>query len=79
VDPHVQRRGVGRQCLGRARALAAAWPADAIRLDAYEGAPGAGGFYRKCGFCERGRVTFRRTRLVFYELLLPRQEQALST
>lgn len=70
VDPQVQGRGIGRRCLEQARAVAAAWPADAIRLDAYDGEAGAGEFYRKCGFHERGRITYRRTPLVYYELLI---------
>ena len=70
VAPEFQRQGVGRRCLSEARALAAEWPADAIRLDAYAGAPGAGRFYERCGFRERGRVTYRRTPLIYYELLL---------
>jgi ribosomal protein S18 acetylase RimI-like enzyme len=70
VDPSVQRCGIGRRCLKQARTIAAASSADAIRLDAYDGEAGAGEFYRKCGFHERGRITFRKTPLVFYELLL---------
>jgi GNAT superfamily N-acetyltransferase len=70
VDPAMQRRGIGRRCLDRARRIAAEWPADAIRLDAYDGEAGAGEFYRKCGFHERGRITYRRTPLVYFEILL---------
>ena len=70
VDPRLQHRGIGRACLMEATRVAAEWPADAIRLDAYDGDAGAGGFYAKCGFTERGRVVFRKTRLVYYELLL---------
>ena len=42
----------------------------AIRLDAYKGPAGAGAFYAKCGFSERGRVSYRATRLIYYEMLL---------
>ena len=70
VLPGLQRRGIGRRCLQEARTIAAGWPADAIRLDAYDGPAGAGGFYAKCGFQERGRVTYRRTPLVYYEFVL---------
>jgi GNAT superfamily N-acetyltransferase len=70
VSPRWQRLGVGRRCLDRARILAHECDADAIRLDAYEGPAGAGEFYAKCGFSERGRVTFRSTRLIYYELML---------
>ena len=70
VAPALQHQGIGRRCMKQARAVAIAWPADAIRLDAYAGEVGACGFYEKCGFDERGRVTYRRTPLVYYELLL---------
>ena len=70
VAPGLQRQGIGRRCLEHARKVARAWPADAIRLDAYDGPAGAGEFYAKCGFREVGRVTFRQTPLVYYELLL---------
>ena len=41
------------------------------RLDANDGAAGAGGFYAKCGFTERGRVSYRATQSIYYEMLLP--------
>jgi GNAT superfamily N-acetyltransferase len=50
--------------------LARAWPADALRLDAYDAEAGAGTFYRKCGFREVGRVTYRSDPLIYYELLV---------
>ena len=65
-----QGRGLGQLALADARAVAAAWPADAIRLDAYDAAAGAGPFYEKCGFAERGRVVYKGTPLVYYELLI---------
>jgi len=71
VDPSVQRRGIGRQLLAEAAAIARAWPADAIRLDSYDAPAGAGPFYAKCGFGERGRVVYKGDPLVYYELLLP--------
>ncbi len=65
-----QGRGLGRLALADARAVARTWPADAIRLDAYDAAAGAGPFYAACGFEERGRVVYRGNPLVYYELLL---------
>jgi GNAT superfamily N-acetyltransferase len=65
-----QGQGLGRLALEDARAVAAAWPADAIRLDAYDHEAGAGPFYVKCGFRERGRVVYKGNPLVYYELLL---------
>ena len=65
-----QRAGLGRLALDDARATAAAWPADAIRLDAYDAAAGAGPFYARCGFRVRGRVVYKGDPLVYYELVL---------
>ena len=70
VAPTWQRLGVGRRCLEQARLIASEWPAEAIRLDAYDGPAGAGDFYAKCGYVERGRVSFRSTKLVYYEMML---------
>lgn len=67
-----QRRGLGRAALADAHAVAADWPAGAIRLDAYDAAAGAGPFYAKCGYVERGRVAYKGNPLIYYELLLPR-------
>ena len=66
-----QRQGFGRSALDDACAVASAWPADAIRLDAYDHDAGAGPFYLKCGFRERGRVVYKGNPLAYYELLLP--------
>jgi len=65
-----QGRGLGRLAMDDARAVALGWPADAIRLDAYNALAGAGGFYGRCGFTERGRVTYKGDPLIYYELLL---------
>ena len=70
VTPEHQRRGVGRLCLEEAARLARAWPADAIRLDAYDAPAGAGAFYAKCGFHEVGRAAYRGTPLIYFELNL---------
>jgi GNAT superfamily N-acetyltransferase len=65
-----QGRGIGRLALEDACAVAREWPADAIRLDAYNAPAGAGGFYARCGFVERGRVVYRGNPLIYYERLL---------
>jgi len=70
VEPGLQRSGVGRVLIEEAKAVATAWPSEAIRLDAYDAEAGAGSFYEKCGFREVGRVTYRNTPLRYYELLL---------
>jgi GNAT superfamily N-acetyltransferase len=66
-----QRKGLGRSALEDARTVAAAWPADAIRLDAYDAPAGAGPFYERCGYEERGRVVYRDDALIYFELVLP--------
>jgi GNAT superfamily N-acetyltransferase len=65
-----QGKGLGRQAMEDAQRIALAWPADAIRLDAYDADAGAGEFYRKCGYTERGRVVYKGDPLRYYELLL---------
>jgi GNAT superfamily N-acetyltransferase len=65
-----QGQGLGRKAIEDACAIARLWPADSIRLDAYDALAGAGNFYRKCGFKERGGVVYRGDPLIYYELLL---------
>ena len=74
VAPTHQRTGVGRALLEEAVRIAAAWPADAIRLDAYDAEAGAGPFYAKCGFTEIGRRIYRAVPLIYYELRLARPQ-----
>jgi GNAT superfamily N-acetyltransferase len=70
VSPAKQRQGFGKRCFEEAQQAARAWPADAIRLDAYDAAAGAGGFYLRCGCTEVGRASYRGTPHVYYEYLL---------
>jgi GNAT superfamily N-acetyltransferase len=70
VDPDCQRTGLGRTCLEAVPAIARAWPAEAIRLDAYNAPAGAGGFYARCGYREVGRVVYRGTALIYFEQLV---------
>ena len=65
-----QRTGLGRLALADAGAVARDWPADAIRLDAWDAEAGAGGFYAGCGYQERGHVVYKGSPLVYYEQLL---------
>jgi len=65
-----QGQGLGGLALQDAYAVAREWPADAIRLDAYDAAAGAGRFYARRGFTERGRIVYKGDPLVYYELLL---------
>jgi GNAT superfamily N-acetyltransferase len=65
-----QGHGLGRIALEDAIRVAGGWPADAIRLDAWDADAGASGFYAKCGFAERGRVTYRGSPLVYFERMV---------
>ncbi|HWC58968.1 MAG TPA: GNAT family N-acetyltransferase [Verrucomicrobiae bacterium] len=70
IAPAQQRKGLGTQCIEEAKRLAQEWTADAIRLDAYDAAAGAGEFYARCGFAERGRAVYRGAPLIYYEFPL---------
>lgn len=70
VHPDRQRAGIGRACIADAARIARDWPSDTIRLDAYDVAAGAAEFYRKCGFREVGRASYRGTPLIYFEKML---------
>ncbi|MFI5279715.1 MAG: GNAT family N-acetyltransferase [Gemmatimonadales bacterium] len=65
-----QGHGLGRQALRDLKKVVKSWPADAIRLDAYDAKAGAGRFYTKNGYKRRGRKRPWGLPLVYYELLL---------
>jgi GNAT superfamily N-acetyltransferase len=67
VAPDLQRQGIGRQCVEQIKEICRRWPADAIRLDAYDAPAGAGAFYAKCGFRKMGRVEYRGCPLLYFE------------
>lgn len=69
VEPTLQRQGVGRFMLEVARKETLAWPAGGIRLDAFQGPAGAGAFYAKCGFENRGEAQYREAKLIYFEWL----------
>jgi ribosomal protein S18 acetylase RimI-like enzyme len=66
----LQRQGIGRQLLDQAAVQAQAWPADAIRLDAFDAEAGAGAFYARCGFRETARIVYKKDPLIYFELVL---------
>ena len=70
VRPDYQRRGVGRRCVAEIIRIARAWPADAVRLDAYDSPAGAGDFYARAGFDHVGNAIYRGNPLVYYEMML---------
>lgn len=65
-----QGHGYGRQALADAAEVARRWPADAVRLDAYDAPAGAGAFYEACGFHHCGSVEYKGNPLRYYELVL---------
>jgi GNAT superfamily N-acetyltransferase len=73
-----QNQGLGRLAIADAINVARAWPADAVRLDAYDAPAGAGAFYARCGFHQRGHVVYKGNPLVYYELLLRQRAQRES-
>jgi GNAT superfamily N-acetyltransferase len=72
VHPNLQRKGIGRLLLKQAEEIARAWPADAIRLDAFDATAGAGPFYAKCGYREVAHVIYKKDPLIYFELTLSR-------
>ena len=70
VAPELQRQGIGRLCVEAAKKIAKDWPANAIFLDAYDAKAGAGEFYRKCGFREVGRASYRGVPLIYFEMFV---------
>ena len=69
VAPDCRVMGVGRHLLEAAKGIVRSRPQTALWLDAYEHAAGAGPFYIKCGFRERGRTTHDGMPLIYYEWL----------
>jgi GNAT superfamily N-acetyltransferase len=72
VHPAHQRKGIGRQLMKAAEESARTWPADAIRLDAFDAPAGAGSFYAKCGCREVAHVIYKNNPLIYFELILHR-------
>jgi ribosomal protein S18 acetylase RimI-like enzyme len=69
VSPDFQRSGIGRALLDEALVMARAFPAGAIRLDAYDAPAGAGKFYRKCGYASAGGKVYRGVPLLYFEMM----------
>jgi GNAT superfamily N-acetyltransferase len=73
VHPEHQHRGLGRRAMQQAQQLARQGNLRAIRLDAYQGPAGAGGFYRKCGYTLVHKGDMRGVGLEYFDKLLPAQ------
>src|ERR1700722_7526245 len=70
VLPVLQKQRVGRAQLEEAINQTRKWPADAIRLDAWDADAGAGPFYAKCGYREVAHVLYKTSPLIYFELVL---------
>lgn len=73
IHPRAQSQGVGRALLADADTRARTWPGGAghaIRLDAFDADAGAGGFYERCGYRQRGKIVFKNAPLIYFERLL---------
>ncbi len=70
VLPARQHSGIGSQLIEYASQTAIENDVLALRLDTYDSENGAGAFYLKCGFAERGRASFRGTSLRYFEKML---------
>jgi GNAT superfamily N-acetyltransferase len=68
VAPGCQGENIGRLCIEEACRIALTWPAQFIRLDAYNAPAGAGAFYAKGGFRQVGRTTYRKVALIYFEI-----------
>jgi GNAT superfamily N-acetyltransferase len=69
IRPDHQRMGVGSMLIAEAKNHAKAWPGNCLRLDAYAGVAGAGEFYIKCGFTEKGQVVYKTVPHIYFEWL----------
>jgi len=69
VAPRCRERGVGRRLMDAAKEAARSRGAQALWLDAYEHAAGAGPFYLKCGFRKVGRTRQGDVPLCYFEWL----------
>lgn len=78
VEPPLQGRGIGRALIEEVKSIAQQWPVGAIRLDAFDGASGAGPFYEKCGFRRVGSKVYRGVPLIYFELCLTTEKKCCT-
>jgi ribosomal protein S18 acetylase RimI-like enzyme len=77
VAPASRQRGIGRALMESAKEVTRAAPMDALWLDVYDHAAGAGSFYEKCGFRKVGKVSHQSTVVIGYEwLTTPPQDES---
>jgi predicted N-acetyltransferase YhbS len=69
VAPQMRNQGLGRLLMDAAKEAASSSGVDALWLDAYDHAAGAGPFYAKCGFRPVGKTSHNGQPLFYYEWL----------
>ena len=69
VTPTSRGRGFGRALMEAAKDATRSSSTDALWLDAYDSAAGAGPFYARCGFRHVGNTSHNGRALLFYEWL----------
>lgn len=67
VSPEHRGEGIGRSLMEESKRIAKDWPAEALWLDTYDHAAGAGEFYERCGFREVGSSVLNHLPLLYYE------------
>lgn len=69
VAPGFRNQGIGRALMEAAKDMARSSSTDALWLDAYDHAAGAGEFYSRCGFRRVGKTSHNQPPLIYYEWL----------
>jgi ribosomal protein S18 acetylase RimI-like enzyme len=72
VAPGSRNQGLGRALMDAAKDMARSSSTEALWLDAYDHAAGAGEFYLRCGFRKVGTVSHNPISLTYYEWLAGR-------
>lgn len=67
VAAEYRSMGIGRALIGAAKDMARSARVEALWLDTYQGAAGAGPFYLRCGFRQVSATGTGRVPLVYYE------------
>lgn len=67
VSVDCRGQGIGREIMEVCKSTARSWPAQALWLDTFEHAAGAGRFYEKCGFRKVGVSALLDGQLGYYE------------
>ena len=69
VAPGFRNLGIGRALMEASKEMARSSTTEALWLDAYDHAAGAGEFYTRCGFRRVGKTTHNQPPLIYYEWL----------